>query len=120
MPRMMGPIAAASLNRLPNLLVPIFFVAWLAMAAYGVFAYLTLEPTGSGFTRGSNRISAFLGWQVGALVVAIAGFAIGRRGRFGTAMRLLYRVPIWASGGMFLLLVVVVLGLFAYTSFTGS
>lgn len=51
-------------------LIPLIAAIWVILVAWGFAAYATLEPSGSGFTRGSNRISAFLGWQFAALLAA--------------------------------------------------
>jgi len=45
-----------------TILMWVCVIAWAGLAIEGVLTYLSLEPTGSSFTRGTNRINAFLGW----------------------------------------------------------
>lgn len=81
-------------------------IVWAALAAQGVFAYLTLEPTGSGFTRGFNRVSAFLQWEGMALAAAVVGYLAGRGAPKGNLSRFAARLPLYLSGGFFLALVI--------------
>lgn len=85
-------------------------IIWVAFAVQGVFAYLTLEPTGSGFTRGSNRIAAFLRWEGLALGAALVGFVIGGGLAKGDISRFAARWPLYLSGGFFALLIVLFVG----------
>jgi hypothetical protein len=59
----------------------------------GVNWYLS-APTGDGFTRGMNRITAFLGWQAVALGFGIVAYVFGRAQPKGSPMRWLSRVPV--------------------------
>lgn len=45
--------------------------AWLCAIAISVLTFLTTAPTGDGFTSGLNRAMVFLGWQAGALILAV-------------------------------------------------
>lgn len=93
---------------------------WLLTVAGGLTAFVWLEPSGSGFTRGSNRIAAFLGWQIAALALASITFAMGRRVHATGRIRRISRIPLWLSGGFFLLLTLLTLGVFAYTWLSGT
>jgi len=83
---------------------------WIAMLLWGaalfmsLFEFATAPATGDGFTHGLNRLSAFLGWQVLAIVLAgVAGF-VGLRLPKGTLPRRMSLFPAMAS-------VVIILGL---------
>jgi hypothetical protein len=89
-------------------------VTWAALAAQGVIAYLPLEPTGSSFTRGTNRITAFLQWESLALLAAIAAYVLGRIGQVSGAVRLILKTPLWLSGGFFVLLALLFAGAVLY------
>lgn len=81
----------------------IFAAVWVGFVLYGVMEYLNTEATGSGFTRGSNRISAFFQWQLYALGVAAGGFIVSRRLSDASKMvRLIGRLPLMISGAFFL------------------
>lgn len=54
----------------PRTLLPLLLLWALLVAASFVHFALT-EKTGSGFTRGMNRLEVFLRWQAAALVVAV-------------------------------------------------
>lgn len=77
------------------------------------------EPDGSGFTRGMNRITGFLGWQMAAAVTALALWVGVRPLPRGDKLRRLGRVPGWWA----LALVLLVVGWFAVgvfgTEFSG-
>lgn len=102
-----------------SLLVLFCVVAWAVLSAQGVIAYLTLEAQGSGFTRGSNRISAFLRWEFYGLVAAIAAFVFGRLGQLQGSLRVASKAPLWISGGFFALLIVGFLSLLVYARLAG-
>lgn len=75
-------------------LIWLLLVAWLvAMGASGLA--LAAEPTGDGFTRGMNRVTGFLAWQLGAAVLAIGAWIAGRPLQTGRLLRWLARVPGW-------------------------
>lgn len=49
-----------------------FLLLFWAIAFAGSFiAFVWTEPSGSGFTRGTNRLGAFLGWQALAIGLAV-------------------------------------------------
>lgn len=66
---------------------------------------LTAEPTGDGFTRGLNRITGFLGWQVAGAVLAMALWFGVRALPKGAALRWLGRAPGWWAIGIVALVV---------------
>lgn len=51
---------------------------WLALFVTSFVALQVTAPEGEGFTRGLNRLAAFLTWQGAALVVAVAGALVLR------------------------------------------
>jgi len=93
------------MSRVSAILIWLCALAWLTLAVQGVLAYLSLEPTDSGFTRGLNRVTAFLRWQAYALIAAIIAFMVGRSADVQGVTRLVARGPIWVSGGFFAVLV---------------
>ena len=80
---------------------------WFAFVTYGFVAYMQLEPSGSGFTRGSNRIAAFFKWQAAALIPALAGYVIGRTSNAAGMQKHISRWPFRLSGGFFVLILLV-------------
>jgi len=94
-------------------------IAWLALVVQGVLAYLVLEPTGSGFTRGSNRAAAFLRWEAYALGAAVFTSIIGRRLNATGTARMVSRWPLRISGGFFALLLIIFVGLIIWTRVFG-
>ncbi|WP_425408671.1 hypothetical protein [Hyphococcus sp.] len=103
-----------------GVLVWALFIAWAACVALGFNAYMTLEADGSGFTRGWNRVSAFLQWQGYALIAAIAGSIAGRVASATGVMRFASRIPLWLSGGFFIVLTVLFVGAIVYTRVVGQ
>ncbi|MHC0052376.1 hypothetical protein [Actibacterium sp. D379-3] len=71
------------MNEPPTTRTPL--TIWIALALWaGAFTYSfwifqTTQPLGDGFTRGMNRITGFLGWQVLSTVLALMVFGLGRR-----------------------------------------
>lgn len=86
----------------------VLFAAWLAAIALS-FVAVTQAPTGDGFTRGLNRITGFLSWQIAAGVIGV-GLWIGVRGApAGDRIKWFSRLPgLWAAI-LFLALVVWIL-----------
>lgn len=84
--------------------VILFFILWAGCALYGVYAFQATDATGSGFTRGFNRLAAFLVWQAGALAAALAGWLAARGLAKGDPMRWAGLGPLLLSGGFFALL----------------
>lgn len=74
--------------------------AWAGCyAAAFLFSYLA-EPTGEGLTRGWNRIGIWLGWQTGALALAILALIVTRRakGQVGESLFKVGHFPATVSG----------------------
>lgn len=99
------------MRRIAFFVVWVCAALWVTFAVQGVLAYLTLEPSDSGFTRGLNRVMAFFRWELYALGLAVIGFLAGRKTSFGDLTKQAARMPLWLSGGFFL----AVLILFAVT-----
>jgi hypothetical protein len=77
---------------------------WAVLYAASLIAPFVLEATGDGFTRGINRVVAFLQLQIAALVPALVLWAFGTH---------LPRGPRWASRVPALLALLLVLGIVA-------
>lgn len=55
------------------------------------------EPVGDGFTRGLNRVTGFLGWQMAGAIAALALWLSSGSLEKGKPMRRICRIPgIWA------------------------
>ncbi len=97
----------------PRFVITVLMACWALAFAYAFWAFATTEPTGDGFARGVNRISAYLGWQAIAGMFAIAIAAVGRGWPKGSGVRRLAWVPL----GLALTHVAAVVGLFAWAQF---
>jgi hypothetical protein len=86
---------------------------WTALFVLSFVVAFLLEPTGDGFTRGLNRISAFLVWQGIAVAVAVPAWLTGRGG-VGSGTRWLSRMPAIVHS----LIVLLVIGLILAVRFT--
>lgn len=91
----------------------ILMAAWALSFAYAFFSFATTPPTGDGFVRGLNRVTAYLGWQGIAAMLAIAVFAVGRQWPKASGVRRLSRVPL----GLALLHVAGILALLGWANF---
>jgi hypothetical protein len=80
-------------------------IVWLGTMALSALS-LMAEPEGDGFTRGLNRATGFIGWQLAASVVALPLWLMSRRLPKGAALRWLARVPGWCAVALFLLIVI--------------
>lgn len=88
---------------------------WILLAiwalAIGLSGMSLLEPAeGSGFTRGMNRLTGFLSWQMAAAVTALILWLGVRHLPRQDMLRRLGRIPGWWSLG----LLAVIVALFAY------
>jgi hypothetical protein len=94
------------------LAVRVLAALWLATFAASFVALQITEPAGEGFTRGLNRVAAFLTWQGGALVVAIACALVTRAAApsLREKIRFLGYGPLVAS----LVILVAVVGIIAF------
>lgn len=66
---------------------------WLAAWAGSFFAFQITDPTGDGFTRGLNRLMAFLGWQLAAGFLGGLLWIVGREVPQTALGRWLLRAP---------------------------
>lgn len=85
---------------------------WAAAYLASLWGLLATEPTGDGFTRGLNRVTAFVGWQFAAGLIGLGVWLAGRGLPAGSMPRRFSRVP--ALLGLLLLLAIV--GLIAYAN----
>ena len=74
--------------------------AWAG--SFSVFAFV--EPEGMGFTRGMNRIMAFLGWQGVAGILAFAVLGAGRSWPARHPVRRASLIPVGLAGLLAILL----------------
>lgn len=91
------------------------FALWLLTYGWSFVVFQTTEPTGDSFTRGLNRISVFLGWQVSAAVIGVPVWFLGRMNSKTSIASWFTRLPLVLAG----LLIVIPVGLFALNSFGG-
>jgi hypothetical protein len=63
---------------------------WLVLFITSFVVLQLTSPTGDGFTRGLNRIVAFMTWQIAALVLAMVGalltYRFGGGGKHGKVL----------------------------------
>ncbi len=69
------------------------FGLWAVAYLGSIVVVQVTEPTGDGFTRGLNRITAFLGWQIFAAVLAVIVWIAGNSLPKGSQLRLVSRIP---------------------------
>lgn len=86
-------------------IVLICVALWAACAIYAFIAFQETAPTGSGFTRGYNRLEAFFGYQLFALGAATVGYLVGRMSSMAGLSKWAARLPIIASGGFFAIVI---------------
>lgn len=67
---------------------------WLAAFMGSFIAFALIEPTGSSFTRGMNRVGAFFGWQAAALGLAVVLWWRARQLTLSKGLWWMVRVPI--------------------------
>lgn len=77
-----------------RLLLTALFAAWVFAVGYAFFSFATTNPSGDGFTRGMNRVTAYLGWQGAAGMISFALFAVGRGWPKGSAVRRMSVFPL--------------------------
>lgn len=73
---------------------------WAVTWGLSFYALATTEPTGDGFLRGTNRMSAFLGWQLAAALPAFGAWGLGRDWPKGSSVRQLSGVPLQLALGL--------------------
>ncbi|MGE0044844.1 MAG: hypothetical protein AB7J28_04805 [Hyphomonadaceae bacterium] len=90
----------------------ILFLLWAALFAASFYVFAITPVRDMGFTRGLNRIEAFLPWHAGAILVALVSLFWKAQAESAVA-RWLRRTPAIVEG-----LCVLALGaLFAYATF---
>lgn len=65
---------------------------WALAYAASLWALFVLEPSGDGFTRGLNRLSSFVGWQILAATLALIVWLLARPWASGL-IRWIARLP---------------------------
>lgn len=83
---------------------------WVLAFGYSFVAFATAELDDMGFTRGLNRIEAFLGWQAIASFLTLPVLIISRRWPKGSGVRRFGAVPFACA----VLLVLGLLGVFGW------
>lgn len=73
---------------------------WAAAFAGSFIAFALIEPTGSSFTRGANRVGAFLGWQAAAIGFAAVLWWRARQLILAAGPQWLMRLPILIALGL--------------------
>lgn len=96
-----------------RLWVVILFALWFLAFGYAFVAFWITPPEGDGFTRGSNRVLSFLGWQGIAGMIAVALWGVGRGWPKGAPARRMTAVPL----ALALLLVAGIIGVIAWARF---
>ena len=96
-------------------MLTVLFAAWFIAFGYSFVAFIMTEATGSGFTRGSNRVLQFLGWQGVAGVLSVAIFGVSRHWQRGSGVRVLGVAPL----GLALCLVIAIFGVIAWARLAG-
>lgn len=97
-------------------LVTLLFVIWAAAFIYSVYYYFFVPMTGSGFTRGLDHLMITYSWQIGAAVIALGLWFLGRKLEPGTTLRKLTRLPAIMAA----LVALATIGLIALASFSYS
>lgn len=59
-------------------LLVLALMIWGGLYLYSFWLLFTMESTGDGFTRGMNRVTGFLGWQMAAAAVGLVCFMLSR------------------------------------------
>lgn len=85
-----------------TLLLMVLLALWVAVYGYSIIFMLTTPVEGSGFTRGMNRISGFLGWQGVAGILAFGCWGIGWSFPKGSGVRRVSAVPLWMAVALIL------------------
>ena len=94
----------------------ILSVLWASVYVISIIVLQTTEPTGDGFTRGLNRLTAFLGWQVFAAVIAVGVWIAGNSLPKGSQARLFSRVP----AALATVLILVITGVIIFAGYGGQ
>ena len=73
---------------------------WATLWGLSFYAFARIPPEGDGFLRGTNRMTAFLGWQLAAALPAFAAWVVGRTWPGESGVRMVSRVPLQLSLGL--------------------
>lgn len=76
----------------------ILLLLWLAVMAGSFLAFQLTAETGDGFTRGLNRVLAFVGWQFAGLIIALICLFLRARVEWGRPLRWIALVPALVAG----------------------
>lgn len=85
---------------------------WLLVFCTAFAYWFLIEPSGTGWDKGLDRIEKFIGWQFGATILALVIWWSGRGFDKATSDRRLSRLPIFA----FFLLILFIAGTIGYYS----
>ncbi|WP_425416976.1 hypothetical protein [Oricola indica] len=83
----------------------VLLAVWAGLFIWSFIQFSITEPTGDSFTRGLNRVTGFLGWQLAAGLVAVPVFFLGRGHPRGSGLRWASRLP--AAAALALVLAIV-------------
>ena len=89
----------------PAYLVFGLFLLWAIACAASAHSLFVLAPTGSGFTRGMNRLQGFALWQMIASALAVLVWFAGRRVS-SWPMRWVSRMPALLALGLTVFVIV--------------
>lgn len=81
-------------------LLIVLIAAWVGAFGYAFVLLATLPPTGDGFTRGLNRMTAFIGWHLIAGLMGFAAWGVGLAWPKGSGVRTVSRAPLLISLGL--------------------
>ncbi len=87
----------------------ILLLLWVAVMAMSFLGFAMTEPSGDGFTRGINRVTTFLSWQVAGLVLALLCLFLRAPVQRGRPLRWMALVPALVAGAQVLAFVAVFL-----------
>lgn len=71
---------------------------WFAIMVGSFLAFQWTVETGDGFTRGLNRVMAFVGWQFAGLIIALICLFLRARVEWGRPLRWIALVPALVAG----------------------
>ena len=81
-------------NQEPRFLLTVFAALWVLAYVYSFVAFATTAAEDIGSTGGMNRITAFLGWQGIAGILAVCLFGVSRSWPKGSSVRRNASVPL--------------------------
>ena len=107
----MDPVSDAEKQE-PRFLLTVFAALWVMAYVYSFVVFATTAADDIGFTRGMNRISAFLGWQGVAGLLAFCLFGTSRSWPKGSSVRRNAAVPSMLA----ILLILGIFGVFIWAA----